>query len=203
MGTSQLTKDNVAKSYRQLLSIVTTTLAVCRFPLSSPSCTDARCHVMQRALIEGVSFSRLESSQSPPSLALRAELNPHSIVDGTLSRRSLSSIRILRLVIPKRTVISLSTTKKRLRSNDQISSIERMQASSSRVCCSKVSRTGCFISAQRRADGVLTITAFFGGSTEDYASPVLTHTYYKNWRFFEGDEASTESGKSVVASMQG
>lgn len=34
MGTSQLTKDNVAKSYRQLLSIVTITLAVCRFPLS-------------------------------------------------------------------------------------------------------------------------------------------------------------------------
>ncbi|GAA5965766.1 hypothetical protein JCM3765_007336 [Sporobolomyces pararoseus] len=42
---------------------------------------------------------------------------------------------------------------------------------------------------------------FFGGSTPDYASSVLTHTYYKNWRFFEGEEASTTEGKQVAASI--
>ena len=43
--------------------------------------------------------------------------------------------------------------------------------------------------------------AFFGGSTADYASTALTHTFYKNWQFYEGDEASTMEGESVVASV--
>ncbi|GAA5927598.1 uncharacterized protein JCM15063_005941 [Sporobolomyces koalae] len=42
---------------------------------------------------------------------------------------------------------------------------------------------------------------FFGGSTEEYASPVLTHTYYRNWLFYEGDEASAAAGKKVHASI--
>ncbi|GAA5837538.1 hypothetical protein JCM3766R1_006837 [Sporobolomyces carnicolor] len=42
---------------------------------------------------------------------------------------------------------------------------------------------------------------FFGGSTADYASTALTHTFYKNWQFYEGDEASTMEGESVVASV--
>ncbi|GAA5880739.1 hypothetical protein JCM16303_004333 [Sporobolomyces ruberrimus] len=42
------------------------------------------------------------------------------------------------------------------------------------------------------------VAAFFGGSTEDYASTVLTHTYYKNWHFYEGEEASQKEGKQVV-----
>ncbi|GAA5892874.1 uncharacterized protein JCM6883_007500 [Sporobolomyces salmoneus] len=44
---------------------------------------------------------------------------------------------------------------------------------------------------------------FFGGSTEDYASTVTTHSYFKNWKFFEGEQASTTEGKEVVAKIGG
>ncbi|GAA6004800.1 hypothetical protein JCM11491_002235 [Sporobolomyces phaffii] len=42
---------------------------------------------------------------------------------------------------------------------------------------------------------------FFGGSTQDYASTALTHTYYKDWRFYEGDDESNHEGEQVVASI--
>ncbi|GAA6060264.1 hypothetical protein JCM10212_003964 [Sporobolomyces blumeae] len=43
---------------------------------------------------------------------------------------------------------------------------------------------------------------FFGGSSDDYASTRLTHTYYRNWRFYEGDDASSESGTTVEATIE-
>ncbi|GAA5821877.1 hypothetical protein JCM11251_004755 [Rhodosporidiobolus azoricus] len=44
------------------------------------------------------------------------------------------------------------------------------------------------------------ISSFFGGSSEDYASSADAYTYYRNMRFFEGDEASSDAGATVKAS---
>ncbi|GAA5895046.1 hypothetical protein JCM6882_008271 [Rhodosporidiobolus microsporus] len=47
------------------------------------------------------------------------------------------------------------------------------------------------------------ISSFFGGSTEDYASSAEAFTFYRNMRFFEGDDASSESGEKVEAASDG
>ncbi|GAA5895042.1 hypothetical protein JCM6882_008270 [Rhodosporidiobolus microsporus] len=44
------------------------------------------------------------------------------------------------------------------------------------------------------------ISSFFGGGSKEYASTANAYTYFRNFRFFEGDEASSESGEKVKAS---
>ncbi|BGP14957.1 hypothetical protein JCM10213v2_002912 [Rhodosporidiobolus nylandii] len=45
------------------------------------------------------------------------------------------------------------------------------------------------------------ISSFFGGSTDDYAASAECYSYFRQMRFWEGDDASTESGATVTASI--
>ncbi|GAA5989363.1 hypothetical protein JCM11641_004199 [Rhodosporidiobolus odoratus] len=45
------------------------------------------------------------------------------------------------------------------------------------------------------------ISSFFGGSTTDYATPADAYTYYRNMRFWEGDDTSSEDGSTVKATI--
>lgn len=45
----------------------------------------------------------------------------------------------------------------------------------------------------------LSLSAFFGGSTTDYAATADCWTYYRNFQFWEGDEASTADGSTQSA----
>ncbi|GAA6052242.1 hypothetical protein JCM3770_007396 [Rhodotorula araucariae] len=44
-------------------------------------------------------------------------------------------------------------------------------------------------------------STFFGGSTEEYAATADCSTYYRNVRFWEGDDPSTTAGKTVQAGI--
>ncbi|BGP47070.1 hypothetical protein JCM10450v2_002922 [Rhodotorula kratochvilovae] len=44
-------------------------------------------------------------------------------------------------------------------------------------------------------------STFFGGSTESYAATADCSTYYRNVRFWEGDDASTVTGETVQAGI--
>lgn len=43
--------------------------------------------------------------------------------------------------------------------------------------------------------------AFFGGSTSDYAATADCQTYYRNIVFWEGEDASSEEGATVTATI--
>ncbi|GAA6029782.1 hypothetical protein JCM8097_001047 [Rhodosporidiobolus ruineniae] len=45
------------------------------------------------------------------------------------------------------------------------------------------------------------ISTFFGGSTSDYASTADAFSYFRNMRFWEGDDLSGESGATVTATI--
>ncbi|GAA5891682.1 hypothetical protein JCM5296_005510 [Sporobolomyces johnsonii] len=47
----------------------------------------------------------------------------------------------------------------------------------------------------------LAFSTFFGGSSTSYASTGNVYTYFKNFQFFEGDDASTETGSIVTATI--
>ncbi|GAA5918505.1 hypothetical protein JCM1841_003271 [Sporobolomyces salmonicolor] len=47
----------------------------------------------------------------------------------------------------------------------------------------------------------LAFSTFFGGSSAAYAPTGDVHAYFRNFQFFEGDDASTETGSTVTATI--
>ncbi|GAA5870191.1 hypothetical protein JCM8547_006913 [Rhodosporidiobolus lusitaniae] len=46
------------------------------------------------------------------------------------------------------------------------------------------------------------ISTFFGGSTDEYASSADAFSYFRNMRFFDGDDTSSETGSTVTATIE-